>query len=176
VKLLILISLLFVTVSCEMQNKQNTPKDDPSLYGYWIPDSVTWESTNSGHLDLDTTQRYANFKMLHLDSANNFEIWGTTFSYPRVKYDSISFEFEPGVDIYQGIWDIAQKDIHINYRKVYSPSGKKDSTSTAGTIGISYVNNDTLLIFENKTYKKTYRLDNFSLRKMDAYRNEAGIP
>jgi hypothetical protein len=176
VKNVFLVSILGFFICCNSPSGSRPLRYDPSLYGYWIPDSIIWKSTNSGHLDMDTVQRYASFKMLHFDSSNHIEIWGATFSYPRAKYDSIIFEFEPGVDIYHGTWDIVQDKIQMNYAWVYSGFGKPDKLAINDTIGISYSGSDTLLTFQHKEYKKTQRLNNFSLRKIDAYRNEAGLP
>jgi hypothetical protein len=176
VKNLFLISLLAFLFSCNTQSGNKHLKDDPSFYGYWIPDKISWKSTNSGHLDMDTVQRYASFKMLHFDRNNNLEVWAATFSYPRVKYDSIIFEFEPGVDIYHGTWGIFQNKIQVDYKWIYSGFDKPDKLPINDTISIFYSDRDTILTFQHKAYKKTYRLNDFSLRKMDAYRNEAGLP
>jgi hypothetical protein len=163
-------------LSCEQNQIARPDNNSPTFYGYWIPDSIHWESTNSGNPDMDTVQRFASFKFLHFGSKGQFEIWATTMAYPRVKYDSIIFEFEPGVDISSGAWSQTDGEIKVKYKWIYSEFADPDKKPIDDTIHFTPNQNDTTMIFQHKAYRKTVLFDKASLKKMNAYRNEAGIP
>jgi hypothetical protein len=145
---------------------------DSTLLGYWIPEKINWESPHSGSPEIDTVVRSAYFKVLRFDLPNRFSVFATTVNYPK-RYDSLIFEYEPGVDVYSGTWRKVGGKRIFNYRFVYSGYEKKPNevtvvdTAQAGTGGT--------LLFDKVRYVRTTFFDAASLKKIAAYRVEAGL-
>jgi len=142
------------------------------LQGYWIPQKITWKNPHSGSPEIDSVVRSAYFKLLSFDPSHRFSIFATTMNYPK-RYDSLIFEYEPGVDVYSGTWTQAEGSVIANYRLVYSGYEKQaNDAMITDTLPLGPAGS---LLFEKLRYVRTTRLDAASLRKIEAYRAEADI-
>lgn len=165
---IILFIIISVFVSC-YPSSHKIAGDSKLLEGYWIPDSISWLSPESGEPGIDTIIRYANFQTLCFDKENRFYVFQSTQNRPR-NYDSLIFESEPGISLYKGEWHfIDSTNIMVNY-KFKEGSFKKGTFEKT----LNIVDNGTAksLFFNGNTYKQTYLFDKQSIRKMDAYKAE----
>src|SRR5258708_1014897 len=147
-------------------------KTDPSLLGYWIPEKINWQSPNSGNPEIDTVVRTAYFKVLRFDPPDRFSVFVTTMNYPK-RFDSLIFEFEPGVDIYYGTWKEYGKKVIVNYRFVYSGYEKK--TNEPMVLDTVHADATGSLLFDTVRYVSTTHFAAAILHKIDAYRREADV-
>lgn len=156
------------------EDSEPTPSPAAStLSGYWIPEKISWKSPHSGNPDIDSVVRSAYFKVLCFDSAHRFSTFATTINYPR-RYDSLIFEYEPGVDVSGGIWNEQdQGKVTVNYRLLYS--GYEKQANAPMMVDTLQTGPASSLLFEKVPYVKTTRFDAASLRKIAAYRSEAGV-
>jgi hypothetical protein len=171
-KICLFIPVISVFLSCRSGETHGNAKADSTLLGYWIPEKINWKSPHSGSPEIDTVVRSAYLNVLHFDPPNRFSVFVTTVNYPK-RYDSLIFEYEPGVDIYCGTWRDEGGKMIVNYRFVYSGYEKKPNeaavvdTAQAGTGGT--------LLFDKVRYVRTTFFDAASLKKIEAYRVEAGM-
>ena len=159
-------------ISCRSGETNGNAKADPSLLGYWIPENIHWQSPNSGNPEIDTVVRSAYFKVLRFNQTDRFSVFVTTMNYPK-GYDSLIFEFEPGVDIYSGTWTKNGERVIVNYRFVYS--GYETKTDEAMVLDTVQAEATGCLLFDAVRYVRTTRFDAASLKKIEAYRREAGV-
>jgi hypothetical protein len=147
------------------------PAIDSSLLGYWIPEKINWRSPHSGDDQIDKVVRSAYFKILRLDTPNRLSFFAATMNYPK-GYDSLIFEYEPGVAVYCGTWKEEAGMLIVNYQLVYSDDEKKtDEAMESDTVRIGMPRS---LLFDTVNYIRTTRFDAASLKKIDAYQAEAG--
>jgi len=145
---------------------------DSLLLGCWIPEKIDWRSPQSGDAQIDKAVRRAYFKVLCLDAPDRFSVLAATVNYPK-GYDSLIFEYEPGVEVSGGTWRKEGGKLVVNYRLVYAGDEKKnDEAMVTDTVRVDM---PYTLLFDSVPYIRTRRFDAASLRKIAAYQAEAGL-
>lgn len=158
---------LVLMISCSRDKKILT-EDEKLFIGYWVPKKINWLKPDSGDKQIDSLVRYADFTTLCF-SENQFDLINSTNSY-SLGYDSLVFEFEPGIMLFRGKWEVKDSLILIEHRLKFSaqyPTGK-NSESVRDTLVITPDKSE--LIFNGEHFIKTVIYAKASADKIEAYR------
>lgn len=167
--LLLILVVQIMSCSEKQETKKTAQSLDLNLLGYWTPKEISWKHPNSGNVNIDTTIRYATFNIIHFGEDERLEIFKSTNSYPK-GYDSIIFEYEPGINIYEGKWTAVYDSIIAVYRQTYSQFDRVSESLTKESW--YYVKANPTVILGGIEYEQNKLLDRKSLEKINAYRDE----
>lgn len=113
--------------------------------------------------------RTASFRTLCFDTTKKFIYFTSTQRHPRDYNDSIIFAGEPLVNVFAGDWQINDTALIVDYKPVEWETTPLDRTEKHEQIKI-LLDKDTLLLFQNKLYKRTLNYDKISQQTIEGYK------
>lgn len=165
--------LIFCFVmSCRSKNEKFIKnRSQINLFGYWIPQQINWGGDDANSKDTGDLFRIAHFRTLCFDTLGNFIYLASTQRKPQDYNDSIIFAGEPIINVFGGTWKFFNDTIlMINFKPIEHEINPPDNTEKQGRIQILF-EKDTLLLFENKFYHRTYKYDKISQQMFEEYKN-----
>lgn len=165
-----LVITLFV-ISCQ-NNQGNVSMEQAAQYlqGYWIPQKVKWEIEDPRYKDSSRLFETAHYKTLCFDKANKFIFFGSTQRHQGIDNDSIIFAGEPLITVFGGSWQsINDTLLKVDYKPIEYNINPPDKRERHEQIKI-LLQKDTLLLFENELYHRTYKYDKISQQTIEGYK------
>lgn len=159
--------VLITTCSCDVK-KAPLSEEEKSIVGYWVPKNIDWLKPDSSGLGLDSVLRYSDFETLCF-SEGQFDLINSTNSY-SIGDDSLVFEFEPGLLLSRGKWELKDSQILVEYKFKFSaqyPSGN-DSKPIKESLTISPDKSE--ITFHGQRFVKTIWYAKASINRIEAYR------
>lgn len=171
-QLKILSLLVLLNVACNNKKTEaDTRQSAKYLAGYWIPQEIKWGGDNPNSNDTGDIFRTAHFRTLCFDTAGyKFLYFASTQRHPRDYNDSIIFAGEPVVNIFGGTWNFMNDtSLMVNYKPIEWEINPPDNKERQVQIKV-FFSNDTLLLFEDKMYRRTSKYDRISQRTIEEYK------
>lgn len=171
-RLSIICLLTILHVSCNNNSIDQQKKQSVKyLDGFWIPQEIEWGGDSPNSLDTGDVFRTAHFRTLCFDTLNNrFLYFSSTQRRPKGYNDSIIFAGEPIVNVFGGSWkSVNDTLLEVNYKPIEWAINPPDSNQRQTEIIVS-MGNDTLIIFENTIYVRSWKYDQVSQQKIKEYK------
>ena len=171
----IIISLVITLFAISCQNNQgNVPMEQTAQYlrGYWIPQKIKWGGDDMNSNDTGDVFRIAAFRTLCFENSNKFIYFVSTQRRPQNYNDSIIFAGEPAFNVFGGSWQsINDTLLKIDYKPIEYNINPPDKRERHEQIKILF-QEDTLLLFENELYHRTYKYDKISQQTIEGYKKQ----